>query len=694
MLALLLALAAAPAAPNVLLVTIDTLRADRLGASGHAGAVTPALDRLAREGVLVEEAVVQVPQTRPSHASILTGRQPYEHGIRDNSSPPLAARFPTLATVLKGHGYDTAAAVGAYPVSRASGLDRGFAFFDDPFGGGERATTRDPRTERRASEVVDVALAWLERPRRAPFFLWVHLFDPHAPYEPPSPHRERFAKQPYDGEVAYTDAQIGRLLARLREKALLDRTLVVVTADHGEGLGDHGEDEHLLFVYDSTLRVPLLMRWPGRLPANARVRGQFRSVDLMPTLLDLLGRPAVPTSGASRAATLAAGGVIPANESYAESLYGSLHFGWAPLRALRAEGWKYIDAPRPELYRLAEDPAEAQNRMNDRAPVASAMRQRLVALDRGVPERPAVAVDSGAAERLAALGYVGGGFFQGPPTGADPKDRLEEFQGHRRQFQEALRLYRRKDLDGAIRILTRLVQPQRELGQVVERRSFNVEYYLGRSLLEKRRFAAAAEHLARASALAPESLPASVFLAQAQAAAGRPAEAITTLDRALARTPDNAELLQARGGLTLRAGRIAEARASLERARELDPDNVVTRVDLAALYRTQGQLQAAAAEAAEAMRRHPRSPEARVAAGLVAGALGREDEAGQRFREALERDPAQADALFYLASVEMRAGRAAAAVPLLENLLKTAPGYPEAARMLGVAREMSAGAAR
>ena len=223
MFALLLALAAAPASPNVLLVTIDTLRADRLGGYGYARAATPVLDRLAREGVLVEEAVVQVPQTRPSHASILTGRLPYEHGIRDNNSPPLEARLPTLATVLKGHGYQTGAVVGAYPVSRPSGLHRGFDFFDDPFGAGETANAHNPRTERRASEVVDAALQWLARPRTAPFFLWLHVFDPHAPYAPPAPFRERFAAQPYDGEVAYVDAQLGRVFARLRETGALDQ---------------------------------------------------------------------------------------------------------------------------------------------------------------------------------------------------------------------------------------------------------------------------------------------------------------------------------------------------------------------------------------------------------------------------------------------------------------------------------------
>src|SRR5439155_5659147 len=267
MLAAALLLAAGTAPPHLLVVTIDTLRADHVGAYGYSAAATPAMDRLAREGVLVEVAVAQVPQTRPSHVSIFTGRYPFEHGIRDNFSPPLPAKIPTLATLLSRAGYDTAAFIGAYPVARSSGLDQGFAVFDDPFGAGESTTTREARSERRAGEVVDHALAWLAKPRRAPFFVWAHLYDPHAPYEPPAPFRQRFARRPYDGEVAYADAQVRRLLAWLDQSGRAADTLVVVTSDHGEGLGDHGESEHMLLVYDSTLRVPLILRWPGRLPA-------------------------------------------------------------------------------------------------------------------------------------------------------------------------------------------------------------------------------------------------------------------------------------------------------------------------------------------------------------------------------------------------------------------------------------------
>ena len=226
---LLVARAASPQAPpptrsNLLIVTIDTLRADRVGAYGYAGARTPVMDRLAKEGVLVEDAVAQVPQTRPSHASIFTGRYPYEHGIRDNAAHPLKAGTPTLATILKAAGYDTGAFIGAFPVARSSGLHQGFAVYDDPFGSGENATTREGQMERRGTAVVDPALRWLERTRQAPFFAWVHLFDPHSPYEPPAAYVN--AKAPYDGEVAYADAQVGRLVEWLDRSGLRERTLV------------------------------------------------------------------------------------------------------------------------------------------------------------------------------------------------------------------------------------------------------------------------------------------------------------------------------------------------------------------------------------------------------------------------------------------------------------------------------------
>jgi arylsulfatase A-like enzyme/Flp pilus assembly protein TadD len=670
----------APARPNLLLVTIDTLRADRVGAYGYKLGATPVMDRLAREGVRLADAVVHVPQTRPSHASFFTGRLPYEHGLRDNASAALPRSTATLASVLRGQGYDTGGFIAAYPVSRASGLDQGFDNFDDPFGAFEATTTRAARVERPAREVVDRALAWLDRPRSAPFFAWVHLFDPHAPYAAPAPYRTRFAARPYDGEVAYADAQLGRLVDWLDRAGLRGRTAVVVTSDHGEGLGEHGEDEHMLFVYDSTLRVPLLMSWPGRLPSGAVVGGQFRGVDLMATVLDLLGVTAPATSGASRAGQLLSGSRLPDNECYAESLYGSLHFGWAPLRALRAEGWKYVDAPRAELYRLTEDPAELKNLLDTRGSVASAIKARLVSYDQvGTPAAGAGDLDPSAAARLAALGYVGGSFFRGgTPSGADPKDKVRGFEVYRKQMTRGIALYRAGDLDGAIRVLQALRQGPET--------SFNVEYYLGRSLLEKGRAAEAVAPLQRALEAAPTAGPAQVSLVEALMAAGRADEARPVLDKALAASPANAELHLLRGRQLLAADDAGGARLALEKAREMAPRDAVTRALLSNAYRNLGLADAALDEAEEAVRLDAGVADAQVALGLALGAKGREAEAATRLREAVRLQPRNADALFYLGAIELRAGRPAAALPLLERLVSVAPRYPGASQALAAAR--------
>jgi arylsulfatase A-like enzyme/cytochrome c-type biogenesis protein CcmH/NrfG len=677
-------------APNLLLVTIDTLRADRVGAYGYAKGATPALDGLASRGVLVEDAVVQVPETRPSHVSIFTGRLPYEHGVRDNLSPPLDARFPTLATLLKDRGYATGGFIGAYPVSRDSGLDRGFDRFDDPFGRGS-GRAHDDRSARPAREVVDPALAWLSGLGKRPFFAWVHLFDPHSPYTPPSPYRERFKASPYDGEVAYADAQLARLLEWLARSGEAARTLVVVTSDHGEGLGDHGEDEHLVFLYDTTLRVPLVMSWPGRLPQGARVKGQFRSIDLLPTLLDLLGGPAPATTGASRAAVLRAGGTIPDNESYAEALYGELHFGWAPLRALRGEGWKYVHAPRAELYDLRADPGETRNRLDDRGQVATTMRQHLLALDNKPPPAAQAAFDPDAAEQLAALGYVGGALFVGPPSGVDPKDKIAEYQKERRDTDRGLERFFDGDYAGAVRVLKPLVAPAKlPDGRVVERWSYNVSYYLGRSLLELRRFDEAVVALQEAVRVNPRSNPAWAHLARAQAGAGHLKEALASLERGLSQAPKNPDLLQMKGRMLLREGANADARAVLEDAKRLDPKNALVWVDLSTLFRNQAELQPALSAAETAVQLAPKSPETLVARGLARGAVGREAEAGKDFEAALAVTPSYPDALYFLAAIHLRAGHADAAVPLLERLFKEAPDYPRGRELLAQAKVRTA----
>jgi len=676
----LLLLATAVSPPNLLLVTIDTLRADRVGAYGCRSVETPAMDRLAREGVLVEDATVQAPQTRPSHVSIFTGLLPHEHGIRDNHSAPLRGDLPTLATILHASGYDTAAFIGAYPVSADSGLDRGFAHFDDPFAGGRHVSIRDGRVERTAGEVVDSTLAWLGQPRALPFLAWVHLFDPHHPYQPPPPFDQRYARNAYDGEVAYSDSQLGRLLEFLDERRLAERTLVVVTSDHGEGLGDHGEDEHSVFLYDSTLRVPLLLRWPSALPAGARIPGQFRSVDLLPTLLELLGLPGAPTSGRSHARQLRAGAALPGSESYAESLFGSLRYGWAPLRALRAEGWKYVDAPRPELYSLAEDPGELHDLVDSRRDVADRMRELLRHIDGGQAEAVELPPDAGVMERLMALGYAAGAASTAESGArADPKDTIREYQAFQREMHEALRLYRAGDVDRALPILSRLSRSATL--------TFDVEYYLGRSLLEKGRHAEAIEALGKALSLVPRFVPTYAYLARAHVALDRLQEARTVLEDGLRVAPENPELLGEKADVLVRQGDLNAARACLETARSRDPKSGHFRVMLSTVYRAQGDVTKALVEAREAVRLDPGFAEGWSTLGLLLGASGQDVEAASALRQALELDADHPDALFYLGAIEIRAGRTEKAVPLLARLVRAAPDYPQAKEFLDAAQE-------
>jgi choline-sulfatase len=667
--------------PNLLLVTIDTLRADHLGAYGHAPAETPTADRLAREGVVAEDATAHAPQTAPSHASILTGRLPYEHGIRDNFSPPLRPGLPTLASVLRGEGYETAGFIGSITVSSRTGLDRGFEVFDDPFTReGERRLVTG--SERRAGEVVDAALAWLRQPRERPFFAWVHLYDPHAPYEPPEPYDRRLA-DPYDGEIAYADEQMGRLLAFLDEHGLRGSTLVVLTSDHGEGLGEHGEDEHLLFVYDATLHVPLILSWPGVLPGGKRIPGQFRSVDLVATTLELMGVPASAVGGASRAAALRDAARLPASESYAESLYGSLHFGYAPLRALRTGDWKYVEAPRAELYDLAADPGETRNLLETEPARAEGMRERLAGYDEGeqAPARP-VGVDASELERLIALGYVGGGASRGgAATGADPKDEIAAYQAYKRDVQKARRLLDAGEVDAALPVLERL-----SAGDTV---SFEVESMRGQALLRQRRFAEAVAPLETALGLVPGFAPLYEGLSLALRETGRYAEAREVLERGLEVDPENPALLLSQGVLLRGLGDLAGARAALEEARAVAPDDERVRLALSAVYRDLGDLDAAIAEVREAVRHKPRFGDGWNALGLLLAAAGRDREATSAFQSAYELSPRDPDALFNLATSHLKAGRPAEARPLLEALVARAPSFPGAAQALAEARRAS-----
>jgi arylsulfatase A-like enzyme/Flp pilus assembly protein TadD len=416
-------------APNVVLVTIDTLRADHVGAYGAKSVSTPTLDGLAREGVRFETAITATPLTLPSHATLLTGRDAPEHGVRHNGTFKLGDEALTLAERLRDAGWATGAFVGAVVLKSRFGLDQGFDVYDDEVTGEPSAA--GGFIERPASEVIDAATAWLDRADR-PFFLWVHLYDPHMDYRAPAEFAERFPGRPYDAEIAYADAQVDRLLSHLDESGQLERSVVVVTSDHGESLGEHGEKTHSTALYDSVLKVPFLLRGPG-VPRGRLVERLVRLKDVAPTLLSLAGVAPLDTATGEDLTPLfaAAADADPAADAdaeriaYSETLATMLDNGWAPLHSIRTEDWLYVRSPRPELYDVREDPHQLDNLIESEPERVKEEHARLDALvDRALENEvngTSLDLDAETRAQLHALGYA---VTDAPviDTGIDPKD--------------------------------------------------------------------------------------------------------------------------------------------------------------------------------------------------------------------------------------------------------------------------------
>jgi arylsulfatase A-like enzyme len=417
-----------PRPRNVVLITLDTTRADRLPAYGFASVLTPALDRLAREGVVFNRAMSVAPLTLTAHTSLLTGLYPPHHGVRDNADAALDAKYATVATILQAAGFHTGAFVGSTVLSADRGLARGFDVYDD----GRSRGAKPPR-RRSGDHVVDGALAWLDSIGSSPFLLWVHLYDAHAPQTLPTEYRRTYGDS-YVGGIAFEDAQVGRLIDALDRKHLLDSTAIVIAADHGESLGDHGEDEHGIFLYESTLHVPLIVRARGLAPT--RVTGLVSLVDVLPTVLDLVGLPIQQVDGISLLQMLKNRTKPSMRNVYAESMYAQ-RFGWSPLRAVIDEQFKYIDAPKPELYDRDADPFEEHNLIPDHPAIAIAMRNDLEVLAAtqlifagSTNQRP---LSADASAGLASLGYVSG-VVHPAKEALDPKDYIHTYNAMRQRL--------------------------------------------------------------------------------------------------------------------------------------------------------------------------------------------------------------------------------------------------------------------
>lgn len=573
---------APPAAPrHFLLVTIDTLRADRLGAYGYAAARTPTLDALAASGVRFDRAYSTAPITLTAHASLLSGRYPPAHGARHNGMP-VSGTPPTLATALHDAGFATGAFVGAFPLDHRFGLHRGFDVYGDRL---PRGADGRPANERTGQAVVDEAAAWLAQQSGRRTFAWVHLFEPHAPYGLPGDTRP--VAERYDAEIAEADRQVGRLLAALGPAR--SETLIVLAADHGEAFGEHGEIGHSLFVYDTTLRVPLVLAGPGMAPRV--IDSPVSLVDVAPTVLARLGVVAPESDGVDLSSALA-GGAVPARALYAESFAPRFDFGWSALRAIRADGLKLIAAPRPELYDLAADPGETRDVASERTDAA----RRLTAqVEQRSPADlvAAAAPPSDATRRLQALGYLASAAKPAAGPRADPKDRRELAAQIARVTSEEVT---GAALEPALRAILRSDPGNPQM-----------ETRLGFVLAGSNRCAEAERRFTTAIAAGMPSADPYLGLAGCLAARRRTAEALDVLARAEAIEPGNPVVLANRGVLLSDSGRAAEAIPVLEQAVAIDPAFLEARFNLAVALARTGQREAAASAAQALLGRMPES---------------------------------------------------------------------------------------
>jgi choline-sulfatase len=651
-----------PTAASVLLVTLDTLRPDALGWVARNDR-TPALDRLAAAGFRFPAAVAPVPLTSPSHASMLTGVLPRRMGLRDNGET-LGSTPRTLAETLRDSGRTTAAFVSGYPLSRAFGLDRGFDVYDDRFSAGEGEAL-----ERRAPETTAAALAWLATARK-PWFLWVHYYDPHYPYEPPRDFVAAGPRGAYDGEVAFADRSIGELLSRAEASAGPD-LLTVFAGDHGESLGEHGEGTHGFFVYDATVLVPLVFRLRGIEAAESRAAA--RLVDVAPTILELAGAPPLPDlDGRSLVPTLR-GGRQSIPSAYVETYQPWLSYGWSPLKALRRDGWKLIAAPHPELYDLERDPREERNVFDDERDRAREMEIARREIESQSPIGTAAQTgDSEAVAKLRSLGYLGagGGSVGDPPASGlrDPKDG------------RALR-----DLLTEADVLLRAGKTAASIPkfEAVLREDPTNRFALlrsGTALLATGDATRAAARLTKAVAANPAQPEARSALARALLRAGRPREAVPHAMEAARLQPRRAQVWAELGTALGLSEKAPEAVAAFERAVELEPQNADLVVRLAFAEHAAGRIADAARDLLRAASLQRGTFEHPAALGVLLFDAGRRAEARQWLIVSRPTDPDFGEARLRLALLEADRGEFDGARRALSDAIAASPALRERAK--------------
>ncbi|MDI6699522.1 MAG: sulfatase-like hydrolase/transferase [Candidatus Saccharicenans sp.] len=661
--------------PNVLLITLDTTRADHLPLYGYNGVQTPHLNELGQRGAVFEQCATASPLTLPAHCSILTGYYPPYHGVRVNGNNALSEAQTTAAEIFAAAGYKTAAFIAAFVLDGRWGLKQGFDYYDDQFDLKKYKQLDLGTVQRPGNEVVDSALRWLEENRGQPFFAWVHLYDPHLPYEPPEPYLSQYRYYPpvslYDGEIAFMDEQIGRLYFWLKSRELDQKTVIVLVGDHGEGLGDHGELAHGYFIYDYAVHVPLIVVSPHRKLQGVRVPSQVSVVDLLPTMAGLAGLKS-PTSQGRSLLRLMFGKKEKEIPAYSESLSPNLHYGWSPLLALRTSGFKFIDAPRPELYDLKNDPKELNDVQNRYPELGLSLKRELDSLiekiSLGAPEPQAANLDSETVERLAALGYIGASVrMKTRPARelADPKDKLEVYE----LIQQAGDLINHEEYEQAAGNLEKSLAQEPGIPQA--------RLLLATCYIELGRRAEAKHILDEILREDPNSVQALISLANILLEEGRADDVVALGEKALSIDNRNTQAYTLIGEVYMARMEHEKARPYLEKAVEIQPKMTRNVLNLAVCLIGLKEYERAEQLLRQVLQDYPKFPLTYFHLGLLYEEQGRVGEALEAYAREIEYYPDHFRARFNLGKLLLGQGNLEGYLEQMEKVMKAAPAEAE-----------------
>ena len=657
---------------NLVVVTLDTTRADRIGCYGARDVETPRLDALAARGARFTRAVSPMPLTLPAHGTLFTSLLPGAHGVRDNGGFKLSPDHLTLAAALKARGLATGGFVSAFVLDHRWGIAQGFDTYFDDFDLKQQERLSMGEIQRPGNETVDRALAWIRQVKDKRFFAWIHLYDPHAPYDPPEPFKSRYAGRLYDGEIAWTDSLVDRVVDALEGEKLLGRTVLVVLADHGESLGEHGEAGHGYFVYEPVARIPMILVTPYSGTRGRSIDAVVRSIDVAPTVLDLLGAAgSLPKAQGTSLVPLIAGGSAGPGDGYTETFYARFHYGWSELRAVRTARWHFIEAPREELYDLEKDPGEADNVASREPQTVERLRASLVEFEKAsAPQGAATAPveeDEETLAKLASLGYVGGSpklsgeSFKDLP---DPKDRLPVYGAMGR----ARDLVKEGKEDEAIPVLDGVIARAPEV--------IDAYYTLANCYAKKKDYARAAELYRKTLSMRPDHDYAMIGLADVLVGEGKIDDAIAGYEHFLRQDPDNAQILYRLAQVQLDAGRDAAAKESFTRTLAAEPKTARAEVGLGVVAFHAGDRAGARTALARALAIDPKARWARYNLGLVDEADGKAAEAIAGYRAEIDAYPDAYKALFNLGRLLGKTGDLPGAVDALRRATDLEPSWP------------------